>query len=61
MTKKEINILKLRPNDCIIFNGGLKVQNVSEDNYIEVEMPNRYSITPMINIDASTIKEDPNP
>jgi len=42
-TKGERLILK--PKDYIVFNGGLKIENTSEDNVIEVEMPSEYTVS----------------
>lgn len=43
--KKETLILK--PHDYIVFNGGLKIENISEDLVMEVELPNSYTVTPL--------------
>lgn len=40
-------ILTLRPKDYIVFNGGLKIENTSEDLVMEVELPNRYTVSPL--------------
>lgn len=44
-TKKEK--LSLAPNDYIVFSGGLKIENISPDMLIEVELPRNYKVSPM--------------
>lgn len=46
--------LTLKPQDYIVFNGGLKIENISEKNCIELELPNKYTITPMKYTQLST-------
>jgi len=40
--------LKLAPHDYIVFKGGLKIENTSEDNFIEFEFDGKYTISPMV-------------
>lgn len=40
--------IMLQPKDYILYNGGLKIENISEDNVITVELPNKYTIKPLI-------------
>lgn len=61
MTKnrvKEKNKLQLAPQDYIVFYGGLKIENVSKDNYIEVNFPKKYTITPIIFKNKKICKEN---
>ena len=44
MKKQEIT---LNPNDYIVFNGGLKIENISSDNCITLELPEEYTIKPL--------------
>ena len=42
--------LKLNPKDYIVWSGGLKIENISEDNYIEIELSKVYKITSIPNV-----------
>ena len=40
--------LTMKPNDYIVFNGGLKIENISVDNVITVELPETYTVEPLV-------------
>ncbi len=45
---KAKEILTLRPNDYIVYSGGLKIENTSKDLLIELEVPESYKVSPMV-------------
>jgi len=51
MKKTKINDSKekitLKPKDYIVFSGGLKFENVSDENAITLYLPREYTITPI--------------
>lgn len=53
--------LALGPHDFIVFSGGLKIENITMDMHIEVELPRNYTISPMKITGVPTPAKSPSP